>query len=126
MRAATALELCFAVLTNPDLKELRKIIGVKHCPNCIAVDYARRVPIMQERSAETMRIIVSEAREAMLGGATAAAVQRILNRQGFSRAHALFPCPLLWLPHFGPDGLVPERLHERYVRACLLSSCCYS
>lgn len=74
---------------------------------------------MRERSAETMRIIASEAREAVLAGATPAAVTRILAHQGFSRAHALYPCPLLGMPHFGPDALVPERLHERCVHARL-------
>ena len=71
------------------------------------------------RDIETLRIDVSRAREAFLEGSMATAL-RLLKPHGLNRAHLLMTCPLLALPHFTPNALVPERLHQRYVLWCLL------
>ena len=94
-----------------DLKELRKLLGVKHCPNCLTKQYGSRAPPTL-RDIEGLRVTMSQAREAFLEGSFAAAV-RLLKPHGLNRAHLLMSCPLLALRHFILDALVPERLHER-------------
>lgn len=108
MRCELTLILC------ADLKEVRKLLGVKYCPNCsVGSDYSdrRRKPLF-ERS--TLHDLVQEARELRLTGASNAAVMRVLKLAGLSLAHVYAVCPVLKLPHFSLAGFVPERLHERY------------
>ena len=98
-----------------DLKELRKLLGVKYCPNCKVRDYHDRVtrrPLVREELHEA----VQEARELFATGSSMAAIERVLaSAGGLTMAHVYGVCPLLKIPHFSIDAFVPERLHERCV-----------
>lgn len=110
-------------LTATDLKELRRLLGVKYCPNCPATDYVAHHDMPLHARADLFDL-AQEAREARLGGASAAAVARVLRRANLTLAHLFAVCPFLRIPHFDLLGFIAERLHLRPVCcACALSRC---
>lgn len=100
-----------------DLKELRKLLGTKACPNC-HVDAQRHgyddctthPPMLRHELYE----VVQEARELRATAATRTAVRRVLRGAGLQEVHVFGVCPFLKIPHFSLAGFVPERLHERW------------
>lgn len=119
----------YAMLTPipSDLKELRKLLGVKRCPNC-QMSGKRVTPYHdtgRHRAISLAEVheLVQEAREMRLTNEPARAA-RILNHAGLVAAHLHGVCPFLKIPHFSADAFVPERLHERSVFRLLCGALC--
>ncbi len=93
-----------------DLPEVRRLCGVKHCPDCMPSE-AEGGDAMKRRTTDSMEEVLDAAMEACVAQGNGRAAKAMLTAADMSHTHLSAICALLRLVHFCVSCLPGDRLH---------------